>query len=56
MMGSTFFNGRYKDYLKEEKEPIKETVVKEEPEMTDEEWAAMYEPGGKMYIEPENEG
>lgn len=53
LMGSTFFNGRYKDYLEEEK-PVEESKpLEEEHEMSDEEWAAMYEPGGKMYVEPE---
>ena len=39
LMGSTFFNGRYKDYLEEPKEEPKPEEVEEEPEMTDEEWA-----------------
>lgn len=45
LMGSTFFNGRYKDYL----EPIKEEPaepVEEEPELTDEEWVALVKEHG----------
>lgn len=38
LMGSTFFNGRYKDYLEEEKVMEEPESVEEEPEMTDEEW------------------
>lgn len=38
LMGSTFFNGRYKDYLEEEKPVEEPTPLEEEPEMTDEEW------------------
>ena len=42
LMGSTFFNGRYKDYLVEEKkvQPQKEPEP-EDDEMTDEEWCEM---------------
>lgn len=39
LMGSTFFNGRYKDYLEEPKKEPQPEEVEEEPEMTDEEWA-----------------
>jgi len=43
LMGSTFFNGRYKDYLDPEiAEPIPiQPEEEEEPEMTDEEFFAM---------------
>ena len=38
LMGSTFFNGRYKDYLVEENKPIEEVVEVQEDEWTDEEF------------------
>lgn len=38
LMGSTFFNGRYKDYLEEGKVTEEPETVEEEKEMTDEEW------------------
>lgn len=36
--GSTFFNGRYKDYMVEETKKPEPEVEEEEEEMTDEEW------------------
>ena len=48
-----------KDFISTRDKHKEEEIIEpqnNEQEMSDEEWAAMYEPGGKMYIEPENEG
>ena len=38
LMGSTFFNGRYKDYLEEEQKPIEEVVEDQDDGWSDEEF------------------
>lgn len=45
LMGSTFFNGRYKDYLEEVKEEP-QPEVEEERELTDEEWLELVKRDG----------
>ena len=46
LMGSTFFNGRYKDYLEEEKTVEESKPVEEEHELTDEEWVELVKEHG----------
>ena len=43
LMGSTFFNGRYKDYLEEPKKEIQTEKTEPIHEMTDEEWETWFD-------------
>ena len=50
LMGSTFFNGRYKDYLESEIKVQKKQEKPSEPEMTEEEYIKQLEAEGVKFI------